>query len=81
MRLNGLKIVIDCANGAAYQVAPSALWEMGAEMVAIGVNPNGPNINDHCGSTSPALLQETVVASARRHRHCARWGCGPADHR
>ena len=63
MRLDGLKIVIDCANGAAYQVAPSALWELGAEIVAIGVTPNGTNINDHCGSTSPALLQETVVAS------------------
>jgi phosphoglucosamine mutase len=55
--------VIDCANGAAYQVAPSALWELGAEIVAIGVSPNGKNINDQCGSTSPALLQETVVAS------------------
>ncbi len=63
LRLDGLKIVIDCANGAAYQVAPSALWELGAEIVAIGVTPNGININDHCGSTSPALLQETVVAA------------------
>lgn len=63
LRLDGLKIVVDCANGAAYQVAPSALWELGAEIVAVGVNPNGTNINDKCGSTSPALLQETVVAS------------------
>jgi len=63
LRLDGLKIVIDCANGAAYQVAPSALWELGAEVIAIGVSPNGKNINDHCGSTHPALLQETVVAS------------------
>jgi phosphoglucosamine mutase len=63
LRLDGLKIVIDCANGAAYQVAPSALWELGADIVAIGVAPNGLNINDQCGSTSPALLQETVVAS------------------
>jgi phosphoglucosamine mutase len=63
LRLDGLKIVIDCANGAAYQVAPSALWELGAEIVAIGVTPNGTNINDKCGSTSPQLLQETVVAS------------------
>ena len=63
LRLDGLKIVIDCANGAAYQVAPSALWELGATIIAIGVNPNGTNINDQCGSTSPALLQETVVAS------------------
>jgi phosphoglucosamine mutase len=63
LRLDGLKIVIDCANGAAYQVAPSALWELGAEIVAIGVTPNGTNINDKCGSTHPSLLQETVVAS------------------
>jgi phosphoglucosamine mutase len=63
LRLDGLKIALDCANGAAYQVAPSALWELGAEVVAIGVTPDGKNINDHCGSTAPALLQETVVAS------------------
>jgi phosphoglucosamine mutase len=63
LRLDGLKIVIDCANGAAYQVAPSALWELGAEIVAVGVTPNGTNINDKCGSTAPQLLQETVVAS------------------
>jgi phosphoglucosamine mutase len=63
LRLDGLKIAIDCANGAAYQVAPSALWELGAEIVTVGVTPNGLNINDKCGSTSPALLQETVVAS------------------
>lgn len=63
LRLDGLKIVVDCANGAAYQVAPTALWELGAEIVAIGVTPNGTNINDKCGSTSPALLQESVVAS------------------
>lgn len=63
LRLDGLKIVIDCANGAAYQVAPTALWELGAETIAIGVTPNGTNINDKCGSTSPALLQESVVAA------------------
>ncbi len=63
LRLDGLKVAIDCANGAAYQVAPSALWELGAEIVAVGVTPNGKNINDACGSTHPALLQETVVAS------------------
>jgi len=63
LRLDGLKLVIDCANGAAYQVAPTALWELGADVVAIGVTPNGTNINDNCGSTSPAMLQETVVAS------------------
>ncbi len=63
LRLDGLKIVIDCANGAAYQVAPSALWELGAEVVTLGVTPDGKNINKGCGSTSPGLLQETVVAS------------------
>ena len=63
LRLDGLKIALDCANGAAYQVAPAALWELGAEVISVGVNPNGKNINDKCGSTSPGVLQETVVAS------------------
>jgi len=63
LRLDGLKVVVDCANGAAYHVAPEALWELGAEVVAIGVTPDGLNINDGCGSTNPQLLQETVVAS------------------
>ncbi|MDF7775322.1 phosphoglucosamine mutase [Sphingomonas sp. AOB5] len=63
LRLDGLKIVVDCANGAAYQVAPSALWELGAEVVAIGVSPNGKNINAGVGSTAPDTLCETVVGS------------------
>ncbi|GAA4720539.1 phosphoglucosamine mutase [Sphingomonas lutea] len=63
LRLDGLKVVVDCANGAAYQVAPEALWELGAEVVPLGVAPDGLNINDGCGSTQPATLQETVVAS------------------
>src|SRR4051812_15543369 len=63
LRLDGLKIVVDCANGAAYQVAPSALWELGADVIAIGVTPNGKNINDQVGSTAPDTLCETVVAS------------------
>jgi phosphoglucosamine mutase len=63
LRLDGLKIVVDCANGAAYHVAPEALWELGAEVVPLGVKPNGTNINDGCGSTHPETLQETVVAS------------------
>lgn len=63
LRLDGLRIVIDCANGAAYQVAPSALWELGAEVIAVGVEPNGTNINEGCGSTAPLLLQETVLSS------------------
>ena len=63
LRLDGLKVVIDCANGAAYKVAPSALWELGADVVAIGVGPNGTNINDRVGSTAPQTCAETVVAS------------------
>lgn len=63
LTLDGLKIVVDCANGAAYQVAPSALWELGADVIAIGVTPNGKNINDGVGSTAPETLCETVVAS------------------
>ncbi len=63
IRLDGLKIVIDCAHGAAYQVAPSAVWELGAEVITIGVTPNGKNINDKVGSTHLDLIKETVVAS------------------
>ena len=63
LRLDGMRIVLDCANGAAYKVAPSALWELGADVVAIGVTPNGTNINDGVGSTAPQALAETVVAS------------------
>jgi phosphoglucosamine mutase len=61
LRLDGVKVVVDCANGASYQVAPAAFWELGAAVTAIGVSPNGLNINDGCGSTDPALLQRTVV--------------------
>ncbi len=60
--LAGLKIVVDCANGAAYKVAPTVLWELGAEVISIGVSPDGFNINGNCGSTHPAVLQEHVVA-------------------
>ncbi len=63
LRLDGLKVVVDCANGAAYRTAPAAFWELGAELVQLGVSPNGTNINEGCGSTAPGLLQETVVAS------------------
>ena len=63
VRLDGLKVVVDCANGAAYQVAPSVVWELGAEVIAVGVTPNGKNINDRCGSTHLDLVKETVVAS------------------
>jgi phosphoglucosamine mutase len=58
--LQGLKIVVDCANGAAYKVAPRILADLGAEIVPIGCSPNGRNINDGCGSTAPDLLQLTV---------------------
>ncbi len=61
MRLDGLRIVVDCANGAAYKTAPWALYELGAEVVEIGVNPNGMNINDGCGSTNLGLLKSTVL--------------------
>jgi phosphoglucosamine mutase len=60
LRLAGLRIVIDCANGAAYKVAPEALWELGAEVIKIGVEPNGQNINLKCGSTAPELLVDKV---------------------
>jgi phosphoglucosamine mutase len=63
IRLDGLHIALDCANGAAYKVAPQAIWELGAKVSTIGVNPDGRNINDHCGSTHPAALQELVMAS------------------
>jgi phosphoglucosamine mutase len=60
MNLKGFKIVIDCANGAGYKVAPRVLADLGAEIVPIGCSPNGRNINDGCGSTAPELLQLTV---------------------
>jgi phosphoglucosamine mutase len=63
IRFDGLHVVLDCAHGAAYQVAPAAIWELGAKVTAIGVNPNGKNINDRVGSTQTATLQETVVAA------------------
>ncbi|MFK7837484.1 MAG: phosphoglucosamine mutase [Sulfitobacter sp.] len=62
MRLDGLKIVIDCANGAAHRVAPETLWELGATVVPVGISPNGHNINEGCGSTQPQTAAEMVVA-------------------
>ncbi len=56
INLRGMKVVVDCANGAAYQIAPNVFRELGAEVIAIGVEPNGRNINDHCGATAPAAL-------------------------
>src|SRR6188474_906147 len=60
MTLEGLKLVVDCANGAGYKVVPRTLTDLGAEIIPIGFSPNGRNINDGCGSTSPGLLQLTV---------------------
>ncbi|HLZ77725.1 MAG TPA: phosphoglucosamine mutase [Sphingomonas sp.] len=60
-RLDGLRIVIDCAHGAAYNVAPSALWELGADVISIGINPDGTNVNDQVGSTAPEALQRKVL--------------------
>jgi phosphoglucosamine mutase len=63
LRLDGLKVVVDCANGAAYKAAPEVLWELGAEVIAMGVSPDGYNINLDCGSTKPeaaaAMIRET----------------------
>ena len=61
-RLEGLKVVIDCANGAAYKAAPEVLWELGAEVIPLGVAPDGLNINKGVGSTHPRAAAETVVA-------------------
>jgi len=64
LNLNGLRVVIDCANGAAYKVAPAVLYELGAEVLKVGVDPNGFNINNDCGSTHP----EAMVAAVREYR-------------
>ncbi|MGB3808175.1 MAG: phosphoglucosamine mutase [Erythrobacter sp.] len=61
IRFDGLKVVVDCAHGAAYEVAPSAIWELGADVVTLGVDPNGTNINDGVGSTAIEALQAKVV--------------------
>jgi phosphoglucosamine mutase len=66
MTLGGLRIVIDCAHGAAYGVAPKVLWELGAEVIEIGTQPNGFNINAECGSTAPEAMQAAVRGRARR---------------
>ncbi len=62
LTLDGLKVVVDCANGAAYRAAPEVLWELGATVIPVGVSPNGLNINDRCGSTHPMTAAEAVVA-------------------
>ncbi|CAL8968708.1 Phosphoglucosamine mutase [Rhodoplanes serenus] len=60
LSLDGLRVVVDCANGAAYRVVPEALWELGAEVISVGVEPDGFNINHECGSTAPKALREKV---------------------
>ena len=62
MRLDGLKIVVDCANGAAHRVAPEVLWELGATVIPVGVSPNGLNINDGCGSTDTSAAAAAILA-------------------
>lgn len=62
MRLDGMKVVVDCANGAAYRTAPEVLWELGADVIPVGTSPNGLNINANCGSTRPQAAAEAVVA-------------------
>ena len=62
LSLTGIKLVVDCANGAAYHIAPSVFRELGADVIAIADQPNGLNINDECGATSLDLLQKTVIA-------------------
>ena len=59
--LHGMKIVLDCANGAAYKVAPKVLWELGAEVISIGIDPNGKNINKGCGATDTIAMQDAVL--------------------
>ncbi len=71
-RFEGMRVVIDCANGAAYKVAPEVLWELGAEVFSIGVAPDGININQDCGSTAPAGAARQGARAARRFRHRAR---------
>ncbi|MBI5163875.1 MAG: phosphoglucosamine mutase [Magnetospirillum sp.] len=75
-RLDGLKIVLDCANGAAYRVAPTVLWELGAEVVKVGVDPDGFNINRGCGSLAIDTMREQVVA---HHAHLGIALDGDAD--
>ena len=63
VRLDGIKIVVDCANGAAYKSAPEVLWELGADVIPIGINPDGFNINKDCGSTNTQAIKEAVLSN------------------
>jgi len=61
LTLDGLKVAVDCANGAAYKVAPEVLYELGADIFTVGVKPNGENINDNCGALYPEVIAKTVI--------------------
>lgn len=76
--LRGLRIVVDCANGAAYNIAPKVFHELGAEVVAVGAEPNGLNINDGVGATRPENLRKAVLAQGGGPGDRARWRCRPA---
>ncbi len=78
--LRGLKLVVDCANGAAYHIAPHVFHELGADVVAIGVNPDGFNINDQVGATSPKALQAAVDAAQGAPGDRPRWRRRPPAH-
>ena len=81
LRLDGLRIVVDCAHGAAYKVAPTVFWELGAEVFSLGVSPDGLNINRECGALAPEQMRREVLARARRYRDRARRRRRPADRR
>jgi len=65
LTLDGLKIVVDCAHGAAYKVAPRVFSELGADVVPIAVEPNGRNINDNCGAVAPQSMQKRLCCTGR----------------
>jgi phosphoglucosamine mutase len=81
LRLDGLRVVVDCAHGAAYKVAPTVFWELGAEVFSVGISPDGFNINRECGALAPEHIRQEGAGTARRYRHCSRRRCRPADHR
>ena len=80
-RLDGLKVVVDCANGAAYRTAPEVLWELGAEVIPIAVSPDGFNINRDCGSTHTAVGDRGCARPRRRSRDQPRRRRRPGDDR
>jgi phosphoglucosamine mutase len=81
LTLDGVRVVIDCANGASYRVAPAVFAELGAEVITLGVSPDGTNINDGVGSLHPRGHLQEGARATRRHRHRPRRRCRPGDHR